>query len=183
VTCRKAAEGAIFVKKVKQSQKGKSSQANVSQASSNSPHDSPGNYDRKLEYSRGVLFNGLFQLALRDALMENDGLRILSHWRFLIPHFFQWGHTKYLIAANRLLMNVGGAVCERLIQQLTWSRTVNPTGTQGGNIEKDLQQEHFNKYYKGKDECKKRTKNSRALSLHNIAVICLTKPGQESSFK
>lgn len=106
--------------------------------------------DSKLEYSRGLLFRGLLQQAIRDAVRENDGPRILTHWKFLMPHFYQWGHPKYFILGTRLLLSVAGAISKRLAFQLTWTRTVNATGGAGRNIEADLQMEHFNRAYKGK---------------------------------
>ena len=112
------------------------------------PRQTPG-LDSKYEYSRAVVFRGLLQLALRDAIRENDGERMMAHWKFLMPHFYQWGHPKYLILGIKLLLAQSGAVCERLAFQLKWSRTVNAVGGVGRNIEGDLQMEHFNRTYKG----------------------------------
>ena len=86
---------------------------------------------------------------MRDAIRCNDGMRILCHWRWNLPHFYNHRRHKYLILAVGLLTDVAGGVSQRLGQQLTWCRTVNPSGTPGGNLEGDLQMEHFNRIYKG----------------------------------
>ena len=59
--------------------------------------------DGKKEYSRIILWRGLLQLVIRDAIRENDEPRMLSHWRLNMPHFMQWKHPKYLILRARLL--------------------------------------------------------------------------------
>ena len=59
--------------------------------------------DGKKEYSRIILWRGLLRLVIRDAIRENDGPRMLSHWRLDMPHFMQWKHPKYSILSARLL--------------------------------------------------------------------------------
>lgn len=110
---------------------------------------SSGLMDHKNEYSRAVVMRGLFHMALRDAVRENDGERMLIHWKFLMPHFFHRGHPKYFILALRLLLQTAGAASPRLAFQLKWARTVNAKGGAGHNLEADLQMEHFNRDYKG----------------------------------
>ena len=36
-----------------------------------------------------------------------------------------------------------------MAEQVTWNRTVNPSGGKGKNLEMDLQMEYFNKEFKG----------------------------------
>ena len=52
--------------------------------------------DNKVEYSKSVLWNGLNNIARKDALRENDGERIICHWRFDHPRFQNNHHTKYV---------------------------------------------------------------------------------------
>ena len=134
--------------KIQLGQKAASSAKKKKKSSSPVPPQKEG-LDSKLEYSRAVVFRGLFQMAMRDAIRENDGGRIISHWKFLMPHFYQWGHSKYLILGTKLLLAQAGALSQRLAFQLKWTRAVNAVGGEGRNIEGDLQMEHFNRSYKG----------------------------------
>lgn len=109
--------------------------------------------DSKYEYSRALVFCGLFLRAMRDAVRENDGDRMLLHWRWLMPYFYEEGHKHYFILTERLLLSVAGAVSQRLAQQITWNRTISNNGGIGKNIAGDLKMEHLIGEYKGK--CKK----------------------------
>jgi hypothetical protein len=50
---------------------------------------------------------------------ENDGERIIRHWRFDIIHLQRRHHPKYVILALDLLLGVTGFAYERLAMQLT----------------------------------------------------------------
>ncbi|KAL3867568.1 hypothetical protein ACJMK2_040455 [Sinanodonta woodiana] len=104
--------------------------------------------DNKRNYTILVMWKGLNQQVRRDAIRENDGERMLLHWRFDMLQFFEKHHTKYFIVGHRLLSAVSGAVSPRLQMSLIWNRTVNPHGGHGRNIEMDLQMEFYNKEYK-----------------------------------
>lgn len=104
--------------------------------------------DHKMEYSKAVMYHGLFSLCRRDAIRENDGPRMLLHWRFDMLRFFTENHPKYFIFGHRLLTDTAGGASEALAFQLTWNRTINVHGGEGKNIAADLHMEHLNNGYK-----------------------------------
>lgn len=104
--------------------------------------------DMKKEYAERLLWRGLNDLARKDAVKENDGMRMIRHWKFDSLDFYEKNHPKYLIYAHRLLTNIAGGTSERLRHQLVWNRTVNIQGGRGKNIPKDLYNEYLNKEYK-----------------------------------
>ena len=59
--------------------------------------------DGVLEYSKGLLWQGLQHLANRDAVREGDGPALLKFWRLNMPQFWQNGHPKYFILGHWLL--------------------------------------------------------------------------------
>lgn len=105
--------------------------------------------DHKKSYALKVMWHGLNQRVRRDALRENDGNRIIMHWKFDLLNFFEHNHPKYFHVCHQLLSAINGAVSPRLQHSLKWNRTVNPNGGPGKNLEMDLQMEFFNKEYKG----------------------------------
>lgn len=105
--------------------------------------------DHKKCYALRVMWHGLNQKVRRDALRENDGKRIIMHWRFDLLNFYEHNHPKYFHVCHQLLSAISGAVSPRLQHSLTLNRTVNPNGGPGKNLEMDLQKEFFNKEYKG----------------------------------
>ncbi|KAH3872152.1 hypothetical protein DPMN_035366 [Dreissena polymorpha] len=104
--------------------------------------------DNKRNYAIKVLWHGLNQKIKRDAIRENDGSRIIRHWKFDLLGFYENHHPKYFLVCHQLLSAINGAVSPRLQQTLIWNRTVNPNGGLGKNMEMDLQMEHYNKQYK-----------------------------------
>jgi hypothetical protein len=106
--------------------------------------------DHKLEYSKAILWLGLADAVRTDAVRKGDGERMMMHWRYDMMNFYEKHHPKYFIFGHRLLTCTGGGASARLGHQLTWNRTVNPSGVAGKNIAMDLQMEHFNREYKGK---------------------------------
>ena len=105
--------------------------------------------DHKLEYLKCLLWSGLGEMARYDAIKENDGQRMIMHWKYDMINFYEHNHPKYIIYGVRLLCNVSGAASARLRHQLMYNRTVNMTGGAGKNVEKDLHCEHLNNRYKG----------------------------------
>ena len=106
--------------------------------------------DGSKEYVRLLLWNGLNDMVRKDAVRENDGLRMIRMWKFDLLYFFRHNHPKYFILAHRLLTNINGGASARLRHHLTWSRTVNVLGGRGKNKAKDQHNEHLNREYKGK---------------------------------
>ena len=70
-----------------------------------------------------------------DAFHKGDGERILQCWKYMFPHFFTTGHTKYALEAFNLLSLVHAAALSRVAHQTIWSCTVN---TQGYKIPIDV---------------------------------------------
>jgi len=105
--------------------------------------------DHKKNYTLRVIWRGLNQRIRKDAIRENDGNRIIMHWKFDMLHFYDKHHPKYFLIGQRLLGAINGTVSKRLQHTLKWNRTVNPNGGKGKNIAMDLQMEFFNKEYKG----------------------------------
>ncbi|XP_069114331.1 LOW QUALITY PROTEIN: uncharacterized protein [Argopecten irradians] len=104
--------------------------------------------DRKRYYSVRLIWRGLGQMVRRDAIRENDGERMITHWKFDLLQFYEKHHPKYFLICYRLLLAINGGVSKRLQHQLIWNRTVNPHGGKAKNIAMDLQMEYFNKEYK-----------------------------------
>lgn len=104
--------------------------------------------DLKKEYVERLLWRGLNNMARHDAVKENDGPRMIIHWKFDMFEFYEKNHPKYFIFGHRLLANLAGAASEQLKHHLIWERTVNVTGGKAKNIPKDLHCEHLNMQYK-----------------------------------
>lgn len=94
--------------------------------------------DLKKEYVERLLWRGLNNMARHDAVKENDGPRMIIHWKFDMFEFYEKNHPKYFIFGHRLLANLAGAASEQLKHHLIWERTVNVTGGKAKNIPKDL---------------------------------------------
>ena len=107
-----------------------------------------GDRDHKFEYTKALIFHGLLSLCKRDAIRENDGPRMLLHWRLDMLYFFASNHPKYFIYGHCLLTDTTGGASEAIAFQLTWNRTVNIAGGEGKNIVADLHMEHLNRAYK-----------------------------------
>ena len=104
--------------------------------------------DLKKEYVETLIWRGLNEMIRRDAIKENDGPRMIRHWKADMPELFENNHPKYFIFAHRLLANIAGATSARLREQMIWNRTVNAVGGARNNIPKDLHCEHLNRQYK-----------------------------------
>ncbi|XP_072022093.1 uncharacterized protein [Amphiura filiformis] len=105
--------------------------------------------DGKRQYARGIISAGLKAICRRDAVHENDGLRIIRHWKEDLLQFHVQKHPKYLNLGTHMLLCVSGAVSERLRHSLMWDRTVNTVGGKGNNISQDKYNELLNGAYKG----------------------------------
>ena len=84
--------------------------------------------DFKQVYIKRLHWGGLNNMARHDAVKENDGARMIMHWKFDMFEFYEKKHPKYLIFGERLLLNVAGVTSERMIHHFVWERTVNVTG-------------------------------------------------------
>ena len=59
--------------------------------------------DHILQYSTGMVFDGLLHEARRDAVRENDGDRMISHWKMELPELPANRHYKYCIVTHHLI--------------------------------------------------------------------------------
>ena len=59
--------------------------------------------DHVLNYTRGLMSEGLLHLAQRDAVREGDGPAVVSHWRLAMPRWWNHGHYKYFIISHHFL--------------------------------------------------------------------------------
>lgn len=70
--------------------------------------------DIKLHYALLLMWKGLSQLSRKDALRENNGNMIISHWKLDLLQFYSKHHPKYFLLSTRLLLAVNGSVSPRL---------------------------------------------------------------------
>ncbi|KAK3109124.1 hypothetical protein FSP39_023510 [Pinctada imbricata] len=115
--------------------------------------------DHKRDYALMVMWRGLNQRIRKDAIRENDGERMIRHWKFDMLQFFEKNHPKYFLQGQRLLSACNGAVSPRLKHTIIWSRTVNTREGKGNNIA----MEHLNNEYKAS------VKDSGTLTADTIA--------------
>ena len=59
--------------------------------------------DFKFNYVRAFTCMGLMDLVRRDAVRENDGKAMMSHWRMDMLLFLNNHHPKYSLLGHRLL--------------------------------------------------------------------------------
>ena len=103
----------------------------------------------KLKYVQSFMMHGIRDKVRTDAVRENDGARMIRHWKFDIIYLFQNNHPKYYVYAIRLQANVAGAASLRLRFQIQNNRTVHIRGGKGCNVANNLHDEHLDNRYKG----------------------------------
>ncbi|XP_061162619.1 uncharacterized protein LOC133171838 [Saccostrea echinata] len=104
--------------------------------------------DGVFNYITALMFVGLMDLVRHDAVRENDGTAMMSHWRLDMILFHNNHHPKYVLLGHRLLAGVAGWLPERLAMDSIWNRTVNLAGGPGRNLECDMVNEFLNKEFK-----------------------------------
>ena len=57
-------------------------------------------------YSKALLFRGLYDMVMEDAVKEADGDAMMQLWRINLLDFWSNKHPKYLIQATRLLTGI-----------------------------------------------------------------------------
>ncbi|KAK3106317.1 hypothetical protein FSP39_017544 [Pinctada imbricata] len=119
--------------------------------------------DHKRDYALMIMWRGLNQRIRKDTIRENDGERMIRHWKFDMLQFFEKNHPKYFLQGQQLLSACNGAVSPRLKHTIIWNRTVNTRGGKGNNIAMDLHMEHLNNEYKAS------VKDSGTLTADTIA--------------
>ena len=105
--------------------------------------------DRVELYAQEMLTLGLLFFEFKDAIRCGDGERVLLCWKFFLPIFKAARRSNYAIEAITYLAQACVLLPPRLREQLIWSRFVNATGKEGGNVAADLHMEHLNRTVKG----------------------------------
>ena len=105
--------------------------------------------DRVELYAQEMLTLGLLFFEFKDAIRCGDGERVLLCWKFFLPIFKAARRSNYAIEAITYLAEACVLLPPRLREQLKWSRFVNATGKEGGNVAADLHMEHLNRTVKG----------------------------------
>ena len=105
--------------------------------------------DRVQLYAQEMLTLGLLFFNFKDAIRCGDGERVLLCWKFFLPIFKAARRSNYAIEAITYLAEASVLLPPRLREQLIWSRFVNATGKEGGNVAADLHMEHLNRTVKG----------------------------------
>ena len=82
------------------------------------------------EYTTESITSGLLWHRFHDATREDDGDRILMHWKFLLPVFKEENHHNYAKEALILILQLKILSPWKLCE-LKWDRTVNTHGKPG----------------------------------------------------
>jgi len=90
--------------------------------------------DRKLLYSKSVMFSFLLHEGFRTAIRENNGEKLMMYHRVHTPMLENHHHWQYVKNFHRLLALEGGCGSEYVQNSIKWNSTVNVRGTRGGNI-------------------------------------------------
>ena len=59
--------------------------------------------DGTFNYISSLTYMGLMDLVRQNAVRENDGDAMMSHWRLDLLHFHNYHHPKYVLLGHRLL--------------------------------------------------------------------------------
>ena len=104
--------------------------------------------DRVRMYACELLSLGLLYSEFKDSIREGDGERVFLCWKFFLPIFKADRKNNYAIEAVTYIAESTVLLPPRLREQLLWSRFINTTGKNGGNIAADLHMEHLNRTVK-----------------------------------
>ena len=98
-------------------------------------------------YASDVVTMGLLYMEFCNAIQEGDGMRIFRCYRYFLPLFRFSQRNNYSNEVLLMLYNLE-CVSPRLVQQLTWCRTINTSRLPGHNIPCDFYLEHLNRLCK-----------------------------------
>ena len=98
-------------------------------------------------YGLDVLKLGLMWLGFHDAVREDDGERIITYWRFLLPIFHHSKLRNYSLEAFNLLPQMI-TLSPHKVTEIKYNRTVNTVGQRSHNVPYDLHMEHLNRRLK-----------------------------------
>ncbi|XP_026196227.1 uncharacterized protein LOC113148669 isoform X1 [Anabas testudineus] len=105
--------------------------------------------DYLLNYTRAVVWEGLYHMARRDAIQEGDGEAITDFWRMDLVLLWTREHLQLFNSGHQLLTGIEGFYPQRVRQDMKWNRVLNLQGKAGGNISLDLLTELMINEFKG----------------------------------
>ncbi|CAG7717092.1 unnamed protein product [Allacma fusca] len=129
--------------------------------------------DKKVMYSKAVIFCGLMHEGLRDAVRENDANRLIVHTKYNLIQYVNKRHTTYSKITTNMLYNMNFHPSPTVRQDLKWNSCVNVVGERGKNLEMDLYNEFVIKSVK--DFCgggRGLTENSMVKRSQAIGILC-----------
>ncbi|XP_067335672.1 uncharacterized protein [Channa argus] len=94
--------------------------------------------DFLLNYTRAVVWEGLYHMARRDAIQQGDGDAITDFWRMDLVLLWNREHLQLFNSGHQLLTGIEGFYPQRVAQDMKWNRVLNLQGKPGGNISLDL---------------------------------------------
>lgn len=105
--------------------------------------------DFLFNYTRAVVWEGLYHMARRDAIQEGDGDAMADFWRMDLVLLWNREHLQLFNSSHHMITGMEGFYPERVRQDLKWNRVLNLQGTSGGNISPDLLTELLISEFKG----------------------------------
>ena len=117
---------------------------------------------------RSFLHMALLYEDLRNAIRNENGPRIIQHWRMWLIYFLATGRRNYSNEAANLLANLKADFSKWLAYIVSYNRTVNSSGKPGQGKAIDMAVEHHNLVIKTA------LRSSGAnITLHHLRVISL----------
>ncbi|XP_044023802.1 uncharacterized protein LOC122862399 isoform X8 [Siniperca chuatsi] len=105
--------------------------------------------DFLFNYTRAVVWEGLYHMARRDAIQEGDGDAMTDFWRMDLVLLWTRQHLQLFNSSHQMITGMEGFYPERVRQDMKWNRVLNLQGTSGGNISLDLLTELLISEFKG----------------------------------
>ncbi|XP_069008879.1 uncharacterized protein [Embiotoca jacksoni] len=105
--------------------------------------------DFLLNYTKAVVWEGLYHMARRDAIREGDGDAVTDFWKMDLVLLWTREHLQLFNSSHQLIAGIEGFYPERVRQDLKWNRVLNVEGKAGGNLSLDLVTEVMISEFKG----------------------------------
>nr|XP_033499074.1 uncharacterized protein LOC117267333 isoform X1 [Epinephelus lanceolatus] len=105
--------------------------------------------DFLLNYTRAVVWEGLYHMARRDAIQEGDGEAMTDFWKMDLVLLWTRQHLQLFNSGHQMITGIEGFYPERVRQDMKWNRVLNLQGTSGGNVSVDLLTELMINEFKG----------------------------------
>ncbi|XP_076604643.1 uncharacterized protein LOC143331540 isoform X2 [Chaetodon auriga] len=105
--------------------------------------------DFLFNYTRAVVWEGLYHMARRDAIQEGDGDAMTDFWKMDLVLLWTRRHLQLFNSSHQMITGVEGFYSERVRQDMKWNRVSNLQGTSGGNVSQDLLTELLISEFKG----------------------------------